>query len=70
MALIVKDIMAEAVVTVYVENMANLLTNETVFLFGMKGEVRRLQAELTRMQCFLKYADERQDQDECVLSGT
>ncbi|KAK2994947.1 hypothetical protein RJ640_019336 [Escallonia rubra] len=58
--------MAEAVVTVAVDKMANLLINETVFLLGVKGEVRRLQAELKRMQCFLKDADQRQDQDERV----
>ncbi|KAK2986210.1 hypothetical protein RJ640_000372 [Escallonia rubra] len=58
--------MAEAVVTVAIDKMANLLINETVFLLGVKGEVRRLQAELKRMQCFLKDADQRQDQDERV----
>ncbi|KAK3032785.1 hypothetical protein RJ639_035888 [Escallonia herrerae] len=58
--------MAESAVTVAVENMANLLISETVFLVGVKGEVRRLQEELERMRCSLKDADRRQDQNESV----
>ncbi|KAK2989775.1 hypothetical protein RJ640_029929 [Escallonia rubra] len=58
--------MAEAVVTVAVDKMANLLISETVFLLGVKGEVRCFHEELQWMQCFLQDADQRQDQDESV----
>ncbi|KAF2318949.1 hypothetical protein GH714_011939 [Hevea brasiliensis] len=58
--------MAEAVVSVAVQKISELLIQESVFLHGVRDEVQRLQSELKRMQCFLKDADRNQDQDDRV----
>ncbi|KAF2318926.1 hypothetical protein GH714_011825 [Hevea brasiliensis] len=58
--------MAEAVVSVAVQKISDLLIQESVFLHGVRDEVQRLQSELKRMQCFLKDADRHQDQDDRV----
>ncbi|KAJ9160197.1 hypothetical protein P3X46_025619 [Hevea brasiliensis] len=58
--------MAEAVVSVAVQKISDLLIQESVFLHGVRDEVQRLQSELKRMQCFLKDADRNQDQDDRV----
>ncbi|XVF83768.1 hypothetical protein PTKIN_Ptkin16aG0519100 [Pterospermum kingtungense] len=55
--------MAEAIVSLAIERISNLLIHQAVFLSGVSDEVERLQAELKRMQCFLKDADHKQDQD-------
>ncbi|KAG7982349.1 hypothetical protein I3843_04G048000 [Carya illinoinensis] len=58
--------MAESVVSFVVEKLGNLLIEEAAFLQGVEDEVRQLQIELKRMQCFLKDADNRQKEDERV----
>ncbi|OMO50100.1 Disease resistance protein [Corchorus capsularis] len=56
--------MAEAIVSVLVERLLDLLAHEAVFLQGVHEEVGRLVAELERMKSALKDADRRQEQDE------
>ncbi|XWS07714.1 hypothetical protein CRYUN_Cryun41cG0013800 [Craigia yunnanensis] len=56
--------MAEAFVSLAIERISDLLIHEAVFLGGVREEVERLRAELKRMQCFLKDADRKQEQDE------
>lgn len=58
--------MADAVISVAVERIADLLIQEAVFLHGVRGELERLQAELKRMKCFLKDADRHHHEDERV----
>eukprot|EP00257_Ricinus_communis_P019033 XP_015577894.1 putative disease resistance protein At1g50180 [Ricinus communis] len=58
--------MAEALVYLAVERIANLLIDEAGFEHGVKEKIVRLQDELKRMQCFLKDADQRQERDERV----
>ncbi|KAJ9160170.1 hypothetical protein P3X46_025595 [Hevea brasiliensis] len=58
--------MADAIVTTAIERISNLLIQEAAVLSNVRKEVERLQAELRRMQCFLKYTDCKQDQDEVV----
>ena len=58
--------MAQAVVSFVVERVGNLLIEEAVFLQGVKQQVDQIQIELKRMQCFLKDADKRQNDDESV----
>lgn len=43
--------------------LANLLIEETKFLYGVSGEIVQMQAEFKRMQCFLRDADARQDEE-------
>ncbi|XVE99632.1 hypothetical protein REPUB_Repub03eG0216500 [Reevesia pubescens] len=56
--------MAEAIVSLAVERISYLLIHEAVFLGGVRDEVERLKSELIRMQCFLKDADRKKEQDE------
>ncbi|OMO76022.1 NB-ARC domain-containing protein [Corchorus olitorius] len=56
--------MAEAIVSVLVERLVDLLAHETVVLQGVDEEVGRLVGELERMKSALKDADRRQEQDE------
>ncbi|XVE69264.1 hypothetical protein DITRI_Ditri09bG0138500 [Diplodiscus trichospermus] len=56
--------MAEAIVSLAIERISDLLIHEAVYLTGVRGEVERLKAELKRMQCFLKDADYKQEKDE------
>ncbi|XVF83628.1 hypothetical protein PTKIN_Ptkin16aG0505000 [Pterospermum kingtungense] len=56
--------MAEAIVSLAIERISDLLIHEAVFLGGVRDEVDRLRAELKRMQCFLKDADHKEEQDE------
>lgn len=58
--------MAESVVSFAVERLGDLLIEEGKFLFGVSDQVKEMQDELRRMQCFLKDADARQDGDERV----
>ncbi|XVF83772.1 hypothetical protein PTKIN_Ptkin16aG0519500 [Pterospermum kingtungense] len=55
--------MAEAIVSLAIERISNLLIHHAVLLSRASDEVERLQAELKRMQWFLKDADHKQDQD-------
>ncbi|XWS07756.1 hypothetical protein CRYUN_Cryun41cG0018000 [Craigia yunnanensis] len=56
--------MEEAIVSFAIERISDLLIHEAVFLSGVRVEVERIKAELKRMQCFLKDADCKQEQDE------
>lgn len=58
--------MAETAVLYAVQRLSDLLTQEAVFLQGVRGEVLWLQRELTRMQGFLKDTDQQQDTDDGV----
>ncbi|XP_050209788.1 putative disease resistance protein At1g50180 isoform X2 [Mercurialis annua] len=58
--------MAEAVVTFAVERLGDLLIQEAILLSGVNDEVQGIQIELRRMQCFLKDADSRMNEDESV----
>ncbi|MCL7051929.1 hypothetical protein MKW94_013020, partial [Papaver nudicaule] len=59
--------MVDAVVSFVVEKLGDALIGETFFLLGVRSQVEELRDELTRMQCFLRDADAREQQgDECV----
>ncbi|XP_025014021.2 putative disease resistance protein At1g50180 [Ricinus communis] len=58
--------MADAIISVVIEQISNLLLHEIGFLSSVREDVERLQAELKRMQCFLKDTHRKQDQDERV----
>ena len=58
--------MAEAIVSTTVELLGDLLIQEASFLSGVRNQVQDLQAELQRMQSFLKDADKRQYESESV----
>ncbi|XP_039145281.1 disease resistance protein RPP8-like isoform X1 [Dioscorea cayenensis subsp. rotundata] len=49
--------MAEAAVGFVVRKLGELLAQEAINLYGVRGEVEWLKRELGRMQCFLKDAD-------------
>ncbi|XP_027124107.1 putative disease resistance RPP13-like protein 3 isoform X1 [Coffea arabica] len=55
--------MADPVISLVVERTGDLLIQKIVFLKGVRGQVERLQNDLVRMRCFLKDADQRQDED-------
>ncbi|PIA34017.1 hypothetical protein AQUCO_03900129v1 [Aquilegia coerulea] len=55
--------MAEAVISVVVERLANLLIGEIFFLKGVRAEFERLQKELVSIQGFLKTVDSIHNQD-------
>ncbi|KAA8548837.1 hypothetical protein F0562_000521 [Nyssa sinensis] len=56
--------MAESVVSFAVQRVSDLFINEKIFLYGVSDQVEGLRSELLRIQCFLKDADERQDESE------
>ncbi|KAL9309202.1 putative disease resistance protein [Arabidopsis thaliana] len=58
--------MAEAIVSVTVQKLGQLLLEEPLFLFGIGDQVKQLQDELKRLNCFLKDADEKQHESERV----
>ncbi|GLU10916.1 hypothetical protein SLE2022_276930 [Rubroshorea leprosula] len=58
--------MADAVVSFLVERLGNLLIDETTLLWSVRDQVQQMQTELKRIQCFLKDADKRQDEDASV----
>ncbi|XP_010479468.1 PREDICTED: putative disease resistance protein At1g50180 isoform X2 [Camelina sativa] len=58
--------MAEAVVSVTVQKLGELLLEEPLLLFGIGDQVKQLQDELKRLKCFLKDADEKQQKSERV----
>ncbi|PON98633.1 NB-ARC domain containing protein [Trema orientale] len=66
MAELVLTKLGEAVVSHAVQRVSELLIHEATSLITVKDDVERLQAELRRMQCFLKDADRKQEQDERV----
>ncbi|GFQ04433.1 putative disease resistance protein at1g50180 [Phtheirospermum japonicum] len=58
--------MAEAVVSITLETVGNLLVDEGKFYLGVRSEVEAIQLELQRMRSFLKDADSKQDADDTV----
>ncbi|KAK8662496.1 hypothetical protein V6N13_092069 [Hibiscus sabdariffa] len=56
--------MADAIVSLAVERISDLLINEALFLKDVKDQVESLKAQLKRMQCFLKDVDRQPEQDE------
>ncbi|KAI3883797.1 hypothetical protein MKX03_010597 [Papaver bracteatum] len=54
--------MVDAVVSLAVEKLGDVLIGETSFLLGVRSQVKRLRAELIRMECFLKDADAKEQQ--------
>lgn len=60
--------MAEAVVSLALETLGDLLQEESRFLFGVSGEVKALQTQLTEIKCLLKDADKRQHECESVCN--
>ncbi|KAG4127872.1 hypothetical protein ERO13_D10G237008v2 [Gossypium hirsutum] len=55
--------MAEAIVSLAVERISELLIREAVFLKDVKEEVESLNTELKRMQCFLEDVNGKAEQD-------
>ncbi|XP_073145140.1 putative disease resistance protein At1g50180 [Henckelia pumila] len=58
--------MAEAVVSVALETLGNLLIQEATFLKGVKGQVKGLQTELRGIKSLLKDADQKQHNSETI----
>ncbi|XWS74916.1 hypothetical protein CRYUN_Cryun01aG0039500 [Craigia yunnanensis] len=58
--------MAEAIVSLAIERISDLLIHEAVYLGGVGAEVERLRAELDRMNSVLKDADYKQEQTELL----
>lgn len=58
--------LVESIVSQAVERTSDLLIHEAKSLASVKDDVERLRTELRRMQCFLKDADRKQEQDERV----
>ncbi|KAL4616009.1 hypothetical protein ACB092_07G168400 [Castanea dentata] len=58
--------MAESAVSGVVTRLSDLLLQEAIYLNDVSDKVRELQTELARMQCFLKDADERQNESMLV----
>ncbi|KAL4388146.1 hypothetical protein GQ457_09G029970 [Hibiscus cannabinus] len=55
--------MADAIVSLAISRILDLLIHETIFLEDVKYQVESLKAELKRMQCFLKDVDRKQEHD-------
>ncbi|CDP12734.1 unnamed protein product [Coffea canephora] len=58
--------MADPVISFVIERTGDLLIQKIVFLKDVRQQVERLQNDLVRMRCFLKDADQRQDEDERI----
>ncbi|CDP12406.1 unnamed protein product [Coffea canephora] len=58
--------MADTVISLVIKRTSDLLIQKIVFLKGVRQQVERLQNDLVRMRCFLKDADQRQDDDERI----
>ncbi|GMP60822.1 LOW QUALITY PROTEIN: hypothetical protein CsSME_00023531 [Camellia sinensis var. sinensis] len=55
--------MVDAVVSSVVRRLGGLLIDQVIFLQGVRDEVNYLRNKLEYMLCFLKDAEEKQDQD-------
>ncbi|CAL5339708.1 unnamed protein product [Camellia sinensis] len=55
--------MVDAIVSSVAQRLGNLLTEQVNFLRGVRDEVNSLKNKLEYMLCFLKDAEEKQDQD-------
>ena len=58
--------MAKSVVSFVVGMLGKLLIEEAAFLQRVSQQVNHMQIELKRMQCFLRDADKKQNEDESV----
>lgn len=58
--------MERAVVSIVLSTVRDLLLEEGKFLYGVRGEVRVLQTQLTEIQSFLDDAERRQHEDKIV----
>ncbi|KAF8377861.1 hypothetical protein HHK36_031248 [Tetracentron sinense] len=58
--------MAESVVSFVVEKLGGLLIQEAISLHRVQGQIQWLQTELKLMQCFLRDADAKQEDDVLV----
>lgn len=66
MAELVASKLAQAVVSQAVRTISDLLVREATSLSSVIDDVESLRTELRRMQCFLKDAESKQQQDERV----
>ncbi|WRX11558.1 NB-ARC - like 10 [Theobroma cacao] len=62
--------MAEAIVSLAIERIADLLIHEAFFFDDVRQEVESLKAELERMKSFLKDVDRKQGQDDRLRTRT
>ncbi|XP_057778260.1 probable disease resistance protein At1g58602 [Salvia miltiorrhiza] len=60
--------MAEAVVSMALETLRDLLKDEVKFLSGVGDEVRELEIQLKEMKCLLKDADRRRHESETLFN--
>ncbi|XP_057781263.1 probable disease resistance protein At1g58602 [Salvia miltiorrhiza] len=60
--------MAEAVVSMALETLRDLLLEEARFLYGVSDEVKELEIQLKEMKCLLKDADRRRHESETILN--
>ncbi|TXG70948.1 hypothetical protein EZV62_005883 [Acer yangbiense] len=58
--------MAESAITYVAQSLSDLLVQKSEFLIGVRGQVEWLRDELRRMQCFLKDAEAKQEEDQRV----
>jgi hypothetical protein len=58
--------MAESIVSLVAKSLGNLVIEEATFLKGVSQQIKQIEIELKRMQCFLKEADKRQNEDESI----
>ena len=58
-----------SVVSGVVTRLSNLLLQEAIYLIDVSDKAHELQTELIRMQCFLKDADERQNESAFVKNS-
>ncbi|WOG90435.1 hypothetical protein DCAR_0209679 [Daucus carota subsp. sativus] len=58
--------MADAVVSIVAERLGELLISEATLLRGVSDEIKKVERELERMQCFLEEADIIQNRDKRV----
>ncbi|KAH6812559.1 hypothetical protein C2S51_026321 [Perilla frutescens var. frutescens] len=59
-------LMAEAVVSIALQTLGDLLIEKGKLLYGVDDEVKALQTQLTEIKCFLKDADANQHKSETV----
>ncbi|XP_057781230.1 putative disease resistance protein At1g50180 [Salvia miltiorrhiza] len=60
--------MAEAVVSIALETLRDLLLEEAKFLYGVGDEVKELEWQLKEMKCLIKDADRRRHESETILN--
>ncbi|XP_057778246.1 putative disease resistance protein At1g50180 [Salvia miltiorrhiza] len=60
--------MAEAVLSIALETVRDLLLEEAKFLYGVGDEVKELEWQLKEMKCLIKDADRRRHESETILN--